>query len=213
MDRMFFYVKNEESEELSSSQKEDSLLEIVVPTKCDDKTILEYIKSLGKEEYNEIVYKQNKAKEVFRKKVNKIIKKCKEKFKLPFVIYLRIPSKPKKLIEYNLESHGIIFEGNISISVIFQYFSEELIEKIIRYLVYMIACEYERKVGLAKDVMFICSEYPDGEIKNVICCDELEEGKYHVVLGNNEIQEIKSDYELAIKQISSDMKNRPIMSV
>lgn len=209
MDSIFFSVIKEDCQEVSSSQNENGLLQIVVPQNSNDREIVKYIKSLG----NEVYDKQKKEKEAFRKKVSKMIDKYKEEFNLPFMIKLRIQAKTKKLNDSSVESHGIVFEGNLSIAAILQYFSDELVEKIIRCTVYMIACEYEERSFEVKGVSAGTRSFPGGKIESSEHFEVPEEVKYSISLEYSEIQKIKSDYESAVKEIIDGMKKQPIMSI
>lgn len=75
MDNLFFRVTKEDCQEVSSSQNENGLLEIVAPKNCDDKEIIKHIMGLGTTEYD----KQKRAKEAFRKKVSKMIDKYRDR--------------------------------------------------------------------------------------------------------------------------------------
>ena len=88
MSSMFFYITKEDCQEMSSSQIENGLLEIVMPKNYDDIEFLNYIKDLSKVEYNKILDKQEKVKKVFRENIKKLINKYKKEFKLPFTIRL-----------------------------------------------------------------------------------------------------------------------------
>lgn len=208
---MFFSVIKEECQEMSLSQKENGLLEIVLPKSCDDKELSKYINGLGMEEYNKIVDKQKKSKEVFRKNVAKLIEKYKKEFNLPFEIKLRLQTKSNKLNDCNVEVHGIVFKGNMSIATLLQYFPDDIVEKIIRCTVYMIACEYEELFGRINGITMGVLEYTDSESEHCYYSEIEEEKKYRISLETSEIQKIKSDYELAVKQLFEEMKKKPIM--
>ncbi len=209
MDSLFFSVIKEDCREVSSSQNENGLLEIVAPKNCDDKAIIKHIMGLGTVEHD----KQKKAKEAFRKKVSEMIDKYKEEFNLPFIIRLRLQAKTKKLNDSSVERHGIVFEGNLSIAAILQYFPDELVEKIIRCTVYMIACEYEERSFEIKSLSVGTRSFPDGNIESSEHFEVPEEAKYSISLEYSEIQKIKSDYESAVKQILDGMKRQPIMNI
>ena len=209
MDNLFFRVTKEDCQEVSSSQNENGLLEIVAPKNCDDKEIIKHIMGLGTTEYD----KQKRAKEAFRKKVSKMIDKYREEFNLPFIIKLRLQTKTKKINDCNVECHGIVFEGNLLIAAFLQYFPDELVEKIIRCTVYMMACEYEERTFELKSLTIGTLSFPDGKIESSEHFDVPEDAKYSISLEYSEIQKIKSDYELAVKQIVDGMKRKPIMSI
>ncbi|MDD2978775.1 MAG: hypothetical protein PHN80_02265 [Hespellia sp.] len=209
MDSLFFSVIKEDCQEMSSSQNESGLLEVVAPKNCDDKEIIKHIMGLGTTAHD----KQKNAKEAFRKKVSKMIDKYKEEFNLPFIIKLRLQTKTKKLNDCNVECHGIVFEGNLLIAAFLQYFPDELVEKIIRCTVYMMACEYEERTFELKSLTIGTLSFPDGKIESSEHFDLPEDAKYSISLEYSEIQKIKSDYELAVKQIVDGMKRKPIMSI
>lgn len=213
MESMFFCLKKEDCLVIDSSQKGNGLLEIVAPKNCSDRELLEYIRGLGMEEYNKIIDRQKKAKEVFRKKVKKMIDKYKEEFDLPLMIDLRLQMRTKKLNDCNVELYGIFFKGNLSIAAGLQYYPDELIEKIIRCTIYALACKYERRFSSIKNMTTNTFSIPDGQMKSCEYYEVPEDAKYRVLLEADEAQRIISDYEAAIKQILNDMEKQPIYRV
>lgn len=211
MDSMFYRVIKEDCQKMSFSQKENGLLEIVMPKDYDNKELSKFISGLGSEEYSKIVDKQKKAKEVFRNKAKQMIDKYREEFKLPFLINLRIQTKTKKFNDCSVELHGIVFEGHLSLVFFLQYFSDELLEKIIRCTVFIMACEYEQRFSELDVVTTNVFNISDGGIKRINCTKIPKEAKYRITLEYSEIEKIKADYDAAYKQILDDMKKYPIM--
>lgn len=213
MESIFFSVVKQDCQEVSALQKENGLLEIIIPSDYDNNELGKYFNSLDEEEYNKIVDKQKKAKEVFRKNVNKMINKFRDEFKLPFNIKLRIQTKTKKLSDWNIDVHGIFFEGNLSLIALLQYFSDELVEKIVRNTVLSIAREYEIKVSRIQGVATCNVDFINGEIESNEFYGDLQNINYKIPLKYDEIREIISDYETGAGQIIKDMKKQPIMSI
>lgn len=213
MESMFFSVIREDCQVVSSSQKKNGLLEIVMPKSYDNKKLLEYIKGFGVEKYNEIVGKQKENKEVFQKKIKKMLDKYKKEFNLPFLIRLRVQAKTKKYVDWDLKIQGVIFECNLLMDATLQYRSDEELEKIIRYYVYEIACEYE---NLYSRINGVTTEYVniiDHTIEKNYYTEIPKEKKYVVTAEASEIQKLKSEYELTIMQICIDIEKKPILAV
>lgn len=211
MGNIFFNIIKKDCQEVSSYQKDNGLLDIVTPIEYDDNEVINYIKNL--DEYNFVVDKQKKAKEVFRKKVRKLIDKYSVEFNLPFYSKLRIQEKSNKLNICNLEVQGIVFEGIISISAIMQFFSDEIIEKIIKFSVYIIACKYEKLLSELGGVV-VCSLNSRDKDAEYTRYEEIpEEKKYKISLENNEVEIIKSEYEFAFKEIIDYLKTQSIISI
>lgn len=213
MESVFFTVIKEDCHEVSLSQKENGLLEIVILKECDDKEAVKYLCSLDAEECKKIVDKQKKAKEVFRNKVKILIDKYAEEFTLPFSIKFRIQTISKKINDCNVELHGNIFEGNLSIYAVLQFFSDEIVEKIIRNTVYSMACKYEIKYSEIKYSITNVINLKDRTIESSSYAEIPEELKYRVSLEYSEIKKIEADYDSAVKIVIDVLKKQPILAV
>lgn len=210
MENIFYSIIKSDCQEISSSLNENGLLEFTIPKNCTDEEFSKYFRSLGTEEHSKIADKQKKSKEVFRKKVNKMIDKYRKEFDLPFMIDLRIQSKTQKINDCNGEFHGWVYESNLMIISILQYFPDELVEKIIRYTVYLIACQYEESYSKIKYMSVGALEFPDGEESIKQQYEVPEEAKYHVSVPYSKIKKMETDYKAACNQFSGDLKKHPI---
>ena len=130
-------------------------------------------------------------------------------FDLTLFIKLRLQNKTKKVNDYNVQIQGIEFNGNLSIISILQYFPDELVEKIIRCTVYMIACQYEELYSQVKGMSVGTFKFPDGESESKTYKIP-EEEKYRISVPYSEIEKIKADYEAACNQFLEDLDKRPI---
>jgi len=212
MENIFFSVIKEGCKEVSSSLKENGLLEIIMPKDCSDEHYKNFFEGLGVDECNKIVDKQKKAKEVFRNKVKNMIDKYRDELNLPFMINLRIMANTKKLSDCNVELNGIIFEGNILFSAILQYFSDELVEKIIKSEVVSIACEYETQFSMIKGVIVNRIDLKNGKNESSKYEGVPEEIKYRNPLEYSEIRNIKADYVSAVRIIVDDLRKQAIIA-
>lgn len=209
MENIFYSIIKADCQEINSSLNENGLLELTIPKNCTDEERSKYFRSLGAEERSKIADKQKKAKEAFRKKVNKMIDKYKKEFNLPLMIKLRLQNKTEKLNNCSVELHGLVFDSNLSIISILQYFPDELVEKIIRCTVYMIACQYEELCSQIKGISTGMFKFPDGEIESNTY-EVSEEAKYRISVPYSEIEKIKADYEAACYQFREDLKKRQL---
>lgn len=160
---------------ITSSQLENGIYEIVAPKECGDKELSDYL-NLHVSEFGLIEKQQKNATKKFRDKVDKLIDKYKEEFKLKNSFKLRMLSKMNRMFESGVEIHGIETVASVSISSILQYVSEDLLEKIVRCAVYSVAVECEEKDNFQitmpiSEIKVIQSEYTDAE-KSII--DELK---------------------------------------
>lgn len=180
---IFFRIKNEDCQEITSSQLDNGLLEIVAPKNCSKSELNQYLNSI-RSELDVIENKQKKATENFRKKTKQLIEKYKEEFNLNLRINLRIQTKTKKLNDCHVEAHGISFDTNMSLVTYLQFVSDDILEKIVRCTVYDAACQYEN----------LCSEY-------------------RIPISNDEFQKMISDYNDAAKHFNDFLKKDPVLSI
>ena len=138
-----------------------------------------------------------------------MVNKYTKEFELPFEIKRRIQSKTKKLNDCNDEFHGWVYESNLLIKSLLQYLPDKLVEKIIRYTVYLIAWQYEESYRQVKTMSIGSFEYPDG-VKSITHFKVAEEAKYHISVPYSEIKKMESAYKVACKQIIEDLEKRPI---
>lgn len=210
MENIFYSIIKADCQEISSSLNENGLLEFTIPKNCTNEELSKYFRSLGVEEHSKIADKQKKAKEVFRKKVEKMIDKYRKEFDLPFIIRLRLQNETKKLNDCNVDLHGIVFTGHLSIVSILQYSPDELVEKIIRCTVFMIACQYEERCSQIKGMTTSVFMFPDGEIENSTYFEIPEDTKYRISVPYSKIEKINTDYEAACNQFLENLDKRPI---
>lgn len=211
MANIFCSIVEADCQEIKSSlNEEDGLLEITTPKNYTDEDLSEYFNSLSEEELIEIADKQKKTLKVFRKKVEKMIDKYKKEFSLPLYIKLRLQNNTKKPNDCNLQEHGIDFHGNLSISSVWQYFPDELVEKVIRGSICKLACQYENRWSQIKVMYSGIFEFPDvgTESKEVYAIPEAE--KYHISVPDSEIENINADYETARNHFREDCDKRRI---
>ena len=196
---------------MSSSIAENGLLEITVPkTDTADTTHNKYLCELSGEECDEIVTLQKKNNEAFRKKVKKLIDKYQKDFDLPFVATLQIRKQTKKLNDCRVELHGIVFEGKVFLAPLLQYMPDDVIEKIVRCTVYMLALDYENKWSEINSITVGTGEYLDMDSFETKSATVSKEKKYRIQYPYNEINLIKADYEKTIKQYIDEMNRAPI---
>lgn len=181
----------QDCDEITSSQLEDGIFEIIVPKKCKDSEINGYLNGLGAEISN-IESKQKKAREKFRKKVDGLIDDYKKEFQLNFMINLRIDPKLRQMFNSSVEIHGIEFSGKISISSILQYMPEDVVDNVVRCAVYTAAVEYENRWSKL---------------------NAAESDKYQITMQYSEIKKIQTDYSTAEQDIMKEMRTNPIISI
>lgn len=205
---IFFRIKNEDCKEVTLSQLENGILEIIAPKDYGNAEINKYLNDHAAE-LIEIEDKQRKATEIFRKKVKKLIDKYSEEFKLNFVTNLRLQVKTKKLNEGKVELHGILFNGNLSLMSATQFIPEEVVEKIVRYTIYTMACQYEQIWSEIKGFKVGSFKFPDiGDVTETHYGVD-ESGKYRLDISNDEVTKIQEDYKDAVKQFCDYMENNP----
>lgn len=180
---IFFRIKYENCQEISSSQLDNGLLEIVLPKNCSNSELNQYLNNISSD-FDVIENKQKKATESFRKKVKQLIEKYKEEFNLDLRINLRIQTKTQKINDCHVQVHGISFDTNMSLITFLQFASDDILEKIVRCTVYDAACQYEN----------LCSEY-------------------RIPISGDEYQKMTSDYNDASKQLNDFLKKNPILSI
>lgn len=196
---------------MSSSIAENGLLEITVPkTDTADTALNKYLCELSGEERDEIVTLQKKNNEAFCKKVKKLIDKYQKDFDLPFVTTLQIRKQTKKLNDCRVELHVIVFEGKVLLAPLLQYMPEDVIEKIVRCTVYMLALDYENKWSEINSITVGTGKYLDMDSFETKSATVSKEKKYRIQYPYNEINLIKADYEKTIKQYIDEMNRAPI---
>lgn len=138
-----------------------------------------------------------------------MIEKYEEEFKLPLLVKLRLATKTKKLNECNVEIAGLDFITNVSIMAILQYVSIELVETVVRYTVYALACQYEQ----------LCYEHPtrgfnviDGKTGEDKQIGVMEGPKYEIPIKYDEVKKIQQEYESAFKKIIDELDKQKIMN-
>ncbi len=208
MKNIFYSIIKADCQEISSSLNDNGLLEVTIPKNCTNEELSKYFYNFGEEEQSKIVDKQKKAKEVFRKKVKKMIEKYRKEFDLDLIISLRIQNDTKKLNDCRVEVHGISFDSNLLVSSFLQYSPDELVEKMIRSTVFEIACQYAELWDKIKSMSAGVFEPSGGETKTQYKVSE--KGKYRVSVPDSEIKKINEDYETACKQIVEDLSKRSI---
>ncbi|MEE1249178.1 MAG: hypothetical protein UHU19_08135 [Lachnospiraceae bacterium] len=208
---VFFRIKNDDCNEVTLSQLENGILEIIAPKNYGNAEIKQYLNDHAAE-LEGIEDKQKKATEVFRKKVKKMIDVYSEEFKLNFVTNLRLQVKTRKLNEGKVELHGILFNGNLSLMSATQFIPEEVVEKIVRYTIYTMACQYEQLWSEIKGFKVGSFKVPDiGDVTETHYAVE-ETGKYRITMPYDEIQKIQDEYKDAVKQFCEYMDNNPTYS-
>lgn len=203
---IFYGITRKECKEVTSSLKENGLLEIIAPKNVDNKMLAEHFKSLN---IDEIADKQKKAKDIFRKKVKKLIVKYSVEFSIPFIIDLRFMAKPKYICNGEAEVHGIQFNGRVSICAALQFCPDDLVEKIIRYAVCIVAIKYEELCSNIKGFGVGSYDIMTGE-KKIVGSINLPESKYSITLNPKVLNQIQNDYDLAFEQFGKEMEKQMI---
>ena len=198
---IFVRIKREDCQSIISSQLDSGLLEIVIPKNCAESEINKHLNSI-RSEFAAIGVKQKEETEIFRKKVKKLIDQYAKEFELHFLIKLRLQKKTKKLNDCNVEVHGVVFQGNVSLMAILQFVDDTILERIVRYTVYDMACQYEQLWSEIKERRSTVLLFPDNEVIEETRYDIPEAAKYHIAVPYSEIQKIQSDYYDAVKQFA-----------
>ena len=201
---LFLGITRADCKEVSSSIKENGLLEITAPKNCTDKKISEHLRTL---DIDAILEKQKKAKETFRKKIKKLIAKYAKEFDIPFPIDLRFIAKPKYLCNGEAEVNGIIFSGRVSFVTVLQFCPDAMVEKLVKYAVYMVAIRYEE----------ICCNNPSFSVKThdmmsgedtLVGSIDVPESKYSINLKPSEVKKLQADYNEAVNQFHKEMEKQ-----
>lgn len=87
---------------------------------------------------------------------------------------------------------------------------DDVIEKIVRCTVYMLALDYENKWSEINSITVGTGKYPDMDSFETKSATVSKEEKYRILYPYNEINLIKADYEKAIKQYIDEMNRAPI---
>lgn len=210
MDSILFRIHKSDCQKVSSSVADNGLLEITVPKDDADAAVNDYLNNLSPEKHEEIAVLQKKNTEAFRKKVKAMIDEYQKDFDLPFVTTLQLRKQTKKLNDCRIEVKGIIFEGKMLLAPPLQYMPDDVVRKIVRCTVYMLALEYETKWSEIQSMTVGTGRYPDmGSFKNQ-SAPIPKEDRYRILYPYNEINLIKADYEKAVKQYIDEMNKAPI---
>lgn len=205
MTKIFCSIIETDCKEIKSSiNEENGFLEFTAPKNCTGGEVSEYFHSLSEEEHSEIANKQKKSQKVFRKKVREMIDKYAKEFDLPLRIELTIRAQTKRMNCYSIRQEGIDFHGNLSIMYAWQYFPDELVEKVMRGSVFGLAREYENLWSQIKGMRSGTARFPDGETESEKIYAIPEEEKYHISIPDSEIENINADYKAARSQFRED---------
>ena len=145
------------------------------------------------------------TKEAFREKATKLIDKVKKEFGITIHTKLTIKSRSKELCKGRAEVSGIVFTGNIMLCDVLIGFSDEVVEKAIRYAVYMMAIDYENKCSEIKGVSMKTADFPDGKEKDSVLMEVPAELKFQLNVSHQEYMKIVDDFNSAIKQINGEL--------
>ena len=210
MDSILFRIYKKDCKKVSSSIAENGLLEITVPKTDSDAKLNKFLTELSTEKRDEIISLQKKNNEAFRKKVKKLIDKYQKDFDLPFVTTLQIRKQTRKLNDCRIELNGRVFEGKMLLAPPLQYMSDDVIKKIVRYTVYLLAVDYENKWSEIKSITVGIGTYPDMDSFKTESAPVPKGDKYRILYPYNEINLMKADYEKAIKRYIDEMNKAPI---
>jgi hypothetical protein len=94
------------------------------------------------------------------------------------------------------------------INSILQDFSDDVIEKVIKSAVYMLAQDYEDKCSKVIGIKVGTADLSAGEIKSSTMATLPAEIKYRLNVSRQEYLKIVEDYDAAIKQINEELKKR-----
>ncbi len=214
MHDIYFRIKKTDTKDISYVFEENGLLEMTVPRESRDDEINEFFKNLGSKKIKELADEQKKYKETFRTKIKDRIKEYRKEFDLPFTIDLQVRNKTNKLNDCHVDVHGTQFEGKMQLWSILQFVSYEIVDKIVRCTVYMMALDYEDITSKIKGVTS-SSLRISTEIKLVSkeTYEVPEKLKYHIPLPQDDIKKIQADYEKAAKQFHAEIKANPIICI
>lgn len=206
MNGLFFSITKADCIEASSTINDDNgLLEITTPRNYTEKEINEYLHTLD----DAVLDKQKKAKEVFRKRVQEMISIYAKELDIPFSMDLRLLSKSKHLCNGEAEVNGIVFSGRISILTVLQFCPDDIVQKIVRYAVYIVAIRYEELCRNITGFSLYTHDMLIGRDTEVGGVD-VPESKYSINLTPGEIEQIQTDYDRAFKQFAEEMKKQQV---
>lgn len=206
MNEIFLNITKTDCKEVSYTMNEDNgLLEITTPRNYTEKEINEYVDTLDDATWA----KQKKAKEMFRKRVQEMIRIYAKDLDIPFRIDLRFLSKPKHICNGEAEVNGMLFSGRINILTVLQFCPDDIVKKIVRYAVYMVAVRYEELCCNITGFSLYTHDMLSGRDTEV-CSVDVPESKYSIGLTPSEIQQIQSDYDKAFKQFIEEMNKQQI---
>lgn len=187
---IFLQIKKRNCQEITSSQLDNGLLEVVVPENCSNSDIDQYVDGIISSEFAVIENKQKKATEMFQKKAEQLIEKYKKHFNLNLQISLCIQTNPQKLNDCRVEFHETSFDANMSLTKYLQFVSDDILEKVVRLTVFDIACEYE-----------------------TLCRNYSKDYKYKLIMPDDELETMKSDCYDVEEQLNDFIKRDPIFSI
>lgn len=150
----------------------------------------------------------DKNKDAFRKKVLKMIDEYSEGFNLKLITTLTIKSNTRELCKSHVEVHGIDISGKIMINSILQDFSDDVVEKVIKCAVYMLAQDYEDKCSKVTDIKVGVADLSAKKIESSTIGILPAEIKYRLDISRQEYLKIVKDYDAAFKQINDELKKR-----
>lgn len=210
MGNIYISIIRKNCKEISSVLNDNGLLEVTVPQKFSDASITKYFRDIDADKYEEIVKIQKKGSTAFRTKVQDLVEKYRNEFKLDFIIKTRLPKKMHNIEDYHLECHGIVFEGRFSISLIFQFYSDELLEKMVKYYVYKIANEYEvqceRITGMTVGVIESDGNTSKSKISDV-------GPVYRIPISYEELDTLERDFISSFNEFVEGYNKNPVYSI
>ena len=201
---------DENCKEISSVIEESGLLVVTAPKGIGNEKLNEFLLGFTSEELRKIKHIQDKNKEIFRKKSHNMIKKSEEELKLPFGVSLQIRTQTKKLFDCRTEIYGITFGGIMLLAAPLQYMQDSIVERIVRYSVYLMACNYQKQWSRINTINTSIGIYPDFTPEKVESITVSDEDRYKIPVSEKTIKEIKSDYEKAVKELIDEMDKKPI---
>lgn len=214
MSTVFLSITKADCDEISYTLAKNGLMEITIPLDRDNDDVNTFLHDIDVTNLYKIADKQKKCTEAFRKKVKKMIDKCRKDFDLPIDIDLQLRVNTKKLCDGHVDVHGIVFDGKMLLASNLQYFSDDIVGKIVRYAVFVVACDYESKWSRINSVDVsigkMSTEFePEREEHYAIPQKE----KYRITMSPDEVKGIRSDLEKAFDQFQKVMKKTPIMGI
>lgn len=206
---IFFSLNKTACNEITSTLNENGLPEITAPESTSDSDIINYLHSI--DERDGIGVKQEKGKKAFRKKVKELGNKYSKELHLDFCINITLKTKTKKLIDWHVDVHGIVFDGYISLDAVLQFFPDELIDKLIHFAVCSIAKEYEQMCSRLTDLTVGRADISTGETISKTRYSGAGP-KYTFPLSESKEKKIVSDFKKAAEEITKGLIAKHIVS-